>query len=146
MTASEIRSDEEQIKEIVAQLFEAISWGDGNPPAFDSFAEPFLSTAAMVPSARPVVPTTISAFVERMAAQHASGGMANFDERPLGTHVRVFGNIAVALGGYEMRVNGGEASRGANAFLFVRDEGRWVIAGLAWENESDGAVLAADMR
>ena len=141
MTDKTHSQDESEIAAIVARMFDAISWSPGQAPDFGRFAEAILPEASLVPSARPAKPTDIVSFIDRMCQLHADGAMATFSERPLKTAVQVFGNIAVAIGGYEMRVDGGPPSRGANAFLFVRTEAGWKIAGLAWDTERPGIAL-----
>lgn len=134
-------ADARAIEAIIASLFDAISWDPATPPDLAAFAAPVLPDAALVPSARPPAITSIQAFSAMMAGQHQSGGMKVFAERPLTTRTLLFGNIAVALGGFEMRIDGGAPGHGANAFLFVRDGDSWKIAGMAWDNAREGQPL-----
>lgn len=142
MTANGNRSDDEQaIVAIIEDMFAAISWDADNPPDLARFVAAVLPEATVVPSARPLAPTDITAFSQRMAGLYAEGAMKTFDERPLGTVVQVFGNIAVALGGFEAVVDGGAPGRGANAFVFVKDAEDWRIAAMAWDNEREALQL-----
>jgi hypothetical protein len=142
----EMGSDERAILGIVEQLFEAISWDETAAPDLSRFTAPVLPEAAIIPSARPLAPTTIAAFAERMGGLHAAGAMKVFAERPLSSTVLVFGNIAVALGGYEARIDGGEPTRGANGFLFVREGESWRIAAMAWDSEREGVELPTQLK
>lgn len=139
---TDLADDVASITEIVADMFDAISWSPDNQPDFERFAKAVHECAVLVPSARPIVPSSIADFVDRMRSQHSAGSMETFDERPLKTSVLLFGNMAVALGGYEMRVNGGAPSRGANAFLLAREDGHWRIVSMAWDSERDGVRLS----
>lgn len=142
MTANGSRSDDEQaIVAIIEDMFAAVSWDADSPPDLARFGAAVLPEATVVPAARPLAPTDIAAFARRMAGLYADGAMKIFDERPLGTIVNVFGNIAVALGGFEAIVDGGAPGRGANAFLFVRETEGWRIAAMAWDNEHESAKL-----
>ncbi len=129
--------DEERITEIVEGMFSHISWQEGSPPDLDSFAAAVRGDAVLVPAARPVVLTDIASFTGRMAALHAGGAIKTFDERAGRTQVWVFGNLAVAIGGFVLNADGSE-SRGANGFLLVRDGSGadWQIAAMAWDNET----------
>jgi hypothetical protein len=49
----------------------------------------------------------------------------------------VFGNIAVAFGACQMLENGTTGTRDVSAFLFVKDQGAWGIAGQVWDLASD---------
>lgn len=142
MTEARTR-DEQEILAIVDAMFDAIGWSGTKAPDLARFSAAVLPSATIVPSARPAATTDIAAFAARMGDMHARKAMATFEERPLGTIVHVFGNIAVAIGGFEASVDGGAPARGANGFLFVRDEGAWRIAGMAWDNEGETVRLPA---
>lgn len=134
-------NDEQAIFAIIEDMFAAISWDGNKAPELDRFAAAVIPEAAIIPSARPAAPTTIAAFGQRMGGLYDNGAMTTFAERPLSSVVQIFGNIAVALGGYEAVVDGGEPSRGANAFLFVKDGDGWHVAAMAWDNERDDLRL-----
>jgi hypothetical protein len=140
-----LEADKQAIAAIIDQMFDAISWNEASGPDLERFSQPVLADATIIPSARPAVPTRIDGFAQRMGALHEAGAMKIFEERALRSSVQVFGNIAVALGGYEMKVDGGGPSKGANAFLFIREAGGWRIAGMAWDSERDGVILPADL-
>lgn len=147
MTANGNRSDDEQaIVAIIEDMFAAISWDGESPPDLARFGAAVLPEATVVPSARPLAPTSIATFSQRMASLYVDGAMKIFDERALGTVVQVFGNIAVALGGFEAIVDDGAPGRGANAFLFVKEPEGWRIAAMAWDNEREGVQLPPGLR
>ena len=137
--------DEGQIVGIIAEMFEAISWSHDASPDLSAFKKSVLPDALLVPAARPAVTTGIEAFVSRMAALHAGGSLKSFKERADRTIVKIFGNVAVAIGSFSADVDGSK-SRGANGFLLVKDDGRWWIAGLAWDNERDDVLLPEELR
>ena len=135
MSTSNHAGDEARIVEIIGSLFDAISWAEGRPPDFDRFSAAVRDDAIIVPAARPAAPTDIVSFVKRMSSLHTSGAMRTFDERARKTVVKVFGNVAVAIGGFET-VADGSTGRGVNAFLFIREASDWRIAAMAWDNET----------
>jgi hypothetical protein len=81
-----------------------------------------------------------------MRKLEADGKLKTFHETMLGTTINVFGNVAVALGGCEMLENGEEVTRDVGAFLFVKDDGEWKIAGQAWDLETDDKLIPANLR
>jgi hypothetical protein len=81
-----------------------------------------------------------------MQKLEADGKITTFHETMLGTTIHVFGNVAVALGACEMLENGEEVTRDVGAFLFVKDAGRWRIAGQAWDLETEANPIPAHLR
>lgn len=137
--------DEARIREIVEQMFAAISWSGEKAPDFGTFSGAVRKDAVLVPAARPVSPTDIDSFVGRMSGMYDNGSMKTFDERANKTIVKVFGNLAVAIGSYHAQFDGGPIGRGANGFLFVRNEGDWQIAAMGWDSEDETKPLPADL-
>jgi len=132
------------ITALVEKMLGDISWTPEKAPDFDGFARPIHPAATLVPAARPIAPTDIATFLPRMRDQHSGGAMRFFEESPLGTIVHVFGNIAVALGGYQMVVDRGEPRFGVNAFLLVHD-GEWRITGMAWDMAGENKSLPDEL-
>lgn len=142
---AEYYEDEERIRRIIEDMFVAVSWSTTTPPDFKAFAKAVNKSAVVIPAARPASFTNIEAFAARMNEQYVSGAMTTFDERANKTVVNVFGNIAVAIGSFEARIDGGPVGRGANVFLFIRTEADWQIAAMAWDNEGEIKPLPADL-
>jgi hypothetical protein len=134
-----------EIAAIVQRMFDAISWSPEQAPDFPAFRASVRDDAVLIPSARPAKTTDMTNFLIGMKTQRDNGNLVDFEETALGTHVRVFGNIAVAIGGYESMANKGKPGRGANVFLLVRGDKGWEIAAMAWDNEKDGVMLPADL-
>jgi hypothetical protein len=89
---------------------------------------------------RPAERQSVDAFVARMQGL-AGTTVQTFHERVLGTEVRVFGNVAVAIAGCEITENGTEASRSVEMLLLVKDGGRWRIVSQAWDRESPSSPM-----
>ena len=140
-----ITDDERALRALAAAGLEAISWREGAAPDWQSFFAPYVEGAVLCPSARPAVTTTPDAFRERMEAQRTSNALRSLEEKPLGTSVQVFGNVAVVLSAFEMRANGGGSARGVNAYLCVKDAEEWKIVAVAWDNESATVKLPPDL-
>jgi len=137
--------DERALRALAAAGLDAISWREGQAPDWQRFFGPYVAGSVLCPSARPAVTTTPEAFRARMEAQRASNALRALEERPLGTSVQVFGNVATVLSAFEMRANGGPPARGVNAYLCVKDDGLWKIVAVAWDNESATVTLPPDL-
>ena len=130
MQTGEHESDVRAIEALVARQFTSLSWAPDRTAAWDDFTGDFFPDAALYPSARPARRQTVDAFVERMKGLVGTT-LRSFDETVLGTEVRVFGNVAVALAACEMVENGSEVKRGVEMMLLVKDEGAWRIVAQA---------------
>jgi hypothetical protein len=62
----------------------------------------------------------------------------------LGTHVGVFGNVAVALAACENTENGSTVTRNVEALLLVKD-GTWKIAAQAWDKADAARPVPAEL-
>lgn len=129
--------DAAEIRALIARQFESISWTRDRSADWSAFADDFLPGAGLVPAARPAAPKSVEAFVERMQ-RVAAENLASLEETLEGAEIRVFGNVAVAMAVCGMSENGAAPSRGVEAILLVRDEGRWRIAAQAWDMEAPG--------
>ena len=133
--------DERQLRALAARGLETISWREGAAPDWQAFFGPYVPGAVLCPSARPAATVTPDAFRARLDGQRESNALRSLEERPLGTTVRVFGNVAVMLSAFEASANGGPPGRGVNAYLCVRDGATWKIVAVAWDDESPTAKL-----
>jgi hypothetical protein len=99
-------ADEKRILEIIDSMYLSISWNDRVPPDFDRFTAAVRNDAVVVPASRPAAPTDIQAFVNRMSGLHVGKTMKSFEEAAHRNTVKVFGNIAVAMGSFTALVDG----------------------------------------
>lgn len=134
MAADAQRDDVRAIEELIARQFSSLSWAPDRQADWDAFAADFSPAALLHPAARPARHQTVPAFVERMKGL-AGTTLASFREVVLGTEVRVFGNVAVALAACEFTENDAQVSRGIEMLLLLKDEGVWRIAAQAWDKE-----------
>ena len=138
--------DERELRVLAAGGLQAISWREGTTPDWKAFFAPYVDGAVLCPSARPATTTTPDAFRSRMEAQRESQALRSLEEKPLGTTVQVFGNVAVVMSAFEACVTGGAPSRGVNAYLCVKDGAVWKIVAVAWDNESATVTLPPALR
>ena len=129
MEANTHRDDVQAIKTIIARQFASLSWTSGTSADWERFAADFFPEAALYPAARPAKRQTLEAFIERTK-------LRSFEEAVLGTEIRVFGNVAIALAVCEMTENDAEVHRGVEMLLLIKDAGAWQIVSQAWDTES----------
>jgi ketosteroid isomerase-like protein len=131
MERFEHSDDRRAIEALIARQFASLGWSPGRSPDWEAFAADFFAGAPLYPAARPARRQTVDGFVERMKGL-AGTKLRSFAETVLGTDVHVFGNVAVALAACEITENDADVSRGVEALLLVKDEGRWRIVAQAW--------------
>ena len=144
MTADR-EDDIRAIEALIARQFGNLQWPEGGEGDWDGFAADFHPDATLFVKARPAEPQSVAAFLSRMKGL-AQSSLRRFDERFLGTRINVFGNVAVAFSGCEFTENGAEVSRGVEAMLLVKEDGRWRIVSQAWDMERPGNPLPEEFR
>ncbi len=127
--------DVRAIEALIARQFHSLTWSPGGEGDWRTFAADFVSEATLVPAARPAKKQTVDDFIERMKGL-AGTKLRSFKEVLLGTDVRVFGNVAVALAACEITENDTEVSRGIEMLLLIKSDGAWQIVSQAWDMES----------
>jgi hypothetical protein len=128
--------DVREIELLIARQFASLNWTTDARANWDDFASGFFSGASLYPAARPAKRQTVEAFVERMKRLSANN-LRSFHETVLGTEVRVFGNVAVAIAACEMTENGTETTRAVEMMLLIKSDGGWQIVSQAWDQETE---------
>jgi hypothetical protein len=70
----------------------------------------------------------------------------DFYELEIDCRIDVFGNMAQAWSLYEAKHHPDDETperRGINSFQFYKDNGRWMIMSMIWDNEREGLSLPA---
>jgi hypothetical protein len=124
--------DRREIRALISRQFASLSWDDIKPPDWDGFTADFLPAAPLFPSARPLAPSTVPAFVDRMKSLSGSS-LRSFQEEVVGANIHVFGQVAVAVVACEVTENEKDRSRSVEMMLLVKDNGSWRIAAQAWD-------------
>lgn len=136
--------DMRAIEALIRRQAECLAWAPGRAGDWEGFARDFLPTATLIQSPRPIEPRTVPQFVARQQ-RLADGPLPAYGQRVIGTDIRVFGNVAVALAAGEMRENGAVVAYNVAALLLVKDDGAWKIAGQAWDRASAERPLPRDL-
>jgi hypothetical protein len=71
----------------------------------------------------------------------AASSLRSFEETVLGTEVRVFGNVAVAIAAGARTENGVETNRGVEMMLLIKNDGAWQIVSQAWDDETSSTPI-----
>lgn len=145
MKTEDKTADEQAIEAVIERQFGSLSWTPGESADWDTFMSDFLPDAPLYPSKRPVKQQSVKAFMERLSGLKETK-LRSFHEEVLGTEIRIFGNVAVAVAGCETVENETEVSRGVEMLLLVKDVGQWRIAGQAWDMESDEVKVPPFLR
>lgn len=129
-------SEVREIKQIIGRQFGSLCWSSDTAADWDTFVSDFFPGAPLYPAARPVRQQSINEFRERLSGL-AKTKLHSFHENMLGTEIRVFGNVAVAVVGCEIVENESDVTRGVEMLLLVKSAGQWKIVSQAWDTESD---------
>ena len=140
----EEHDDVRAIERLIARQFGSLTWTPETSANWGAFAADFFPEASLYPAARPAKRQTVEAFVERMKGL-AGTKLRSFRETVLGTEVRVFGNVAVALAACEMTENDGQVSRGVEMLLLIKNKAAWRIVSQAWDTESSTKLIPKDL-
>jgi hypothetical protein len=137
--------DVKAIRVVIARQFASLSWSHGQPGNWGGFSSDFHAAASLFPSARPATPQSVQEFVDRMKALLKTS-LPSFQEKMLGSEVRVFGNIAVATAAVEITENEAEVNRSVEMMLFGKSQGAWQIVSQAWDKASSDNPIPLELQ
>jgi ketosteroid isomerase-like protein len=142
METHEPGDDVRAIEAVNARQFGSLNWSPGASGDWETVAADFHPDASLFPAARPARRQTVEDFVARMRGL-AGTTLHSFREEVLGTHVHVFGNVALAVAACAITENDAEVNRGVEMLLLVRDGGQWRIVSQTWDTESPSKPIPA---
>lgn len=137
--------DEEEIRSLIAEHFEAMRWKPGTDPDWSRFRQDFIPDAQLFGAARPVQARSVDGFIERMESV-ARKNLHTFEEHTRGMKVLRFGNVAVVLAMSELLENGSDPNHDISGYLLVKSGGRWLIAAHAWDQAGDKNPVPEELR
>jgi ketosteroid isomerase-like protein len=135
MPSDNVIDDAHAIEALIARQFASLNWDSEATADWASFAADFYSEASLYPAARPARRQSVEAFIERMKGLIGTK-LRSFHETVLGTEIRVFGNVAVAIAACEITENSADIGRSVEMMLLVKNAGEWRIVSQAWDKES----------
>lgn len=132
------KSDTETIESTCLSLMRCISVNKGDTVNWARFNNLFLPTArfnffALKGKELVLVNKSLEEF-----KKDATYGKVKFQEVELFKRINRFGKVAQVFQGYKFTVNDGELIRsGVNCIQLVENEGRWWIANISWQPETE---------
>lgn len=133
---------------MVQSLYDAISFKPGGQPDLNRLRALFLPEAILVHASPKGLETMgVRVFITRYREHMASGGLKCMEEWEIKRELRWFGGVAQVLSSYGSRINDEQEKRGVNLLQLVRaawsgpGESGWLIASLAWSEETDEMPL-----
>lgn len=139
------------IEGVMTELYAAVTREPGKPFGWDRLRDIALPGAIMVPQARQrggnLQPMSVEEFITWIDnGWRTVIGTPNdrgFFERQLKLVVHQYGDIAMAFTTYEKGPYTPRAiqGRGINAVQLVRQDGRWWLASIAWDEENSAGPI-----
>lgn len=139
-----------ELDALVGEFFDAVSFGEGERPAYQELYELFIAGGLLIKNVSGVPEiSTVSQFIEPRQKMVDSGELTSFREAETGAITEIFGNIAHRFSTYEKRgINtaGSLEGRGIISFQFIRTQARWKISSIAWDDEREGLEIPSRYR
>ncbi|MFA6959096.1 MAG: DUF4440 domain-containing protein [Thermoanaerobaculia bacterium] len=130
------------IDRLVASFFGLFSNRGGVVPDLNAIFELFIAEGIVSKCvAVPPEVSTLEAFIAPRRELLSNGRLKEFEEHETAERTLILGNVAQRVSGYTKSgvLNGMPFStRGVKLFQFVRTDGGWRIASVAWDDERAG--------
>lgn len=140
------KNDVAEIDNIIKTLYDVIS-GDAGPRNWERFrslytANAFMGVAASTPGGGSrFVTFTPEEYIKRNGPTFLK---ESFREKEISRTVNQFGNVAQVFTTYEYNLGNGKAiQRGINSVQLVKEQGRWWIASIIWQEENKDLPIPA---
>lgn len=134
---------------IVLAAYESIQRRPGEPYRWERFRSLFLPSALLIPNTEQTDGEfrvlTVRQFIDWVDGGTQVGGPGDrgFVEEQVSHDLERYGDVAQLFSTYRKRFWEGEEvlGHGINSFQLVRHDGRWWIAGIAWDEESGAGPI-----
>jgi hypothetical protein len=146
-------ADVESPEAIVQAAYASIAREPGQRFDWDRFRSLFLPEARLIPNTEQRQGSfdvlTTEGFIEWIQAFTPPPGSANdqgFQEEQVSADVVRYGDVAHVFSTYQKHFWGSDQilGRGINSFQLVHNDGRWWIAGIAWDEENGAGPIPAE--
>lgn len=145
MTDTRLDSDNRQIEELMQHFYQVISFDEGGVPDWESMKLLFSKQARITR----VTPEEIDYLdlpgFRNMAEELIEvGAFTSFFEREIARRVHRFGGVMHVASAYETKISPDAADyidRGVNSLQLIREEGRWKICSLCWDDNASSSAL-----
>ncbi len=136
------QTDVRSIDNLLKAFYESLSFPEGGQPDWGRFRSLFASSTS--PCVRiagdSVMQMDRESFIAFFGGRIQRGTLKSFAEKQIGRRGEYYGNLAQIFSTYEKRMNpadDGKPIRGINSFQCYLKNGRWWIASVTWQDESD---------
>jgi hypothetical protein len=138
-------SSKQEIDALTAAFFRAVSFVEGETPAYADLPQLFLPSACLIRNsgATPEV-STVPQFVEARQRKVAAGELTRFREAETGEITEIFGQVAHRFSTYEkegLDLGKPLAGRGIISTQFVMTPAGWRISSMVWDDERPGLTI-----
>ncbi|MEO6596657.1 MAG: hypothetical protein ABIP94_18060 [Planctomycetota bacterium] len=143
-------ADVASVDAITAALYDVISGPAGQKRDWDRMRSLFHKEARLVPMLKArdgggmrAVHLKVDDYVQRSGPMLEQNG---FFEHEIARQVQTFGDFSHVWSTYESRKSKADAEpflRGINSIQLVREQGRWFVLQILWEQEADAGPLPA---
>jgi hypothetical protein len=138
-------NDQAELEMLVGRFLRAVSFREGDQPAYGELHELFVEGARLIKnsSAVPEI-STVDEFIRSRQAPVDSGALTWFQEVELAHITEIFGNVAHRFSTYGKRGTMDGAAidvRGAISTQFIRTPSGWRMSSMAWDDERPGLAL-----
>ena len=146
-------SDVESPESIVAAGYAAIARAPGQPFDWNRFRALFLPEARLIPNTEQrqgtfdvLSPEEFIAWIEEFTPPPGDSTDQGFQEEQVSAEIVRYGDVAHVFSTYQKHFWGSDQilGRGINSFQLVYNDGRWWIAGIAWDEENGAGPIPAD--
>ena len=134
------------LDEVIAALYESVSFEPGTRPDWSTHAEFFAPEARMVRVTDDgVFEFDIAAFRKNFDEMIDSGKLPSFWEGELWRETRTFGEVAHVLSAYETRWTreGEMINRGVNSIQLFQRDGNWWISAMLWRRDGKNVRITS---
>lgn len=135
-------ADVRSIDNLLKAFYESLTFPEGGQPDWGRFRSLFASSTS--PCVRIVGDSVMQmdreSFIAFFGGRIQRGTLKSFAEKQIGRKGDYYGNLAQVFSSYEKRMNlaeDGKPVRGINSFQLYLKNGRWWIASVTWQDESD---------
>lgn len=139
------RNAKGEIDRLVVDFFRAVSFDEGDRPAYDDLYKLFIDSALLIKNsgASPEV-STIQQFIEPRQRAVIAGELTCFSEVETAEVTELFGNVAHRFSTYSKRgtLKGVPfEARGMISTQFINTPAGWRMGAMAWDDERPGLSI-----
>jgi len=142
------QTDVQSLDSILKAFYESLTFTEGSGPDWDRFRNLFASSTVPFVRTTPgaVLVTDLGGFLNNFGGRIKSGTLKSFREEETFRSTESYGSFAQMISTYRKGLNTADPQksiRGINSFQLFFKDGRWWIASLMWEDESQANPIPA---